>query len=229
VVAAAAAAGLSDADATTLGRAALVHDVGRVGIPSGIWDRPGPLSAQQWERVRLHPYLGERVLHRSAVLAPFADVAARHHERADGSGYHRGAAGDQLALSARLLGAADAYHAMTEDRPHRLALTPADAASQLLDEVDAGRFDRVEVDAVLDAAGQVSRPPRVARPGGLTEREVDVLRLIARGRATKEVAATLGISPKTVGHHIEHIYAKAEVTTRAGATLFAMEHRLLSP
>jgi len=211
------------------GRAALVHDVGRAGVPSGIWDRPGPLSAEQWERVRLHPYLSERVLCRCALLAPFADLAARHHERADGSGYHRGASGDQVALGARLLAAADAYHAMCEDRPHRPALTPADAASQLLDQVDAGRFTRVEVAAVLDAAGQARRPARVVRPAGLTAREVDVLRLIARGHANKEVAAALGISPKTVGHHIEHIYAKAGVTTRAGATLFAMEHGLLSP
>jgi HD-GYP domain-containing protein (c-di-GMP phosphodiesterase class II) len=227
-VAAARAAGLSDADATALGRAALVHDVGRVGIPSGIWDRPGPLSAEQWERVRLHPYLTERVLRRCEVLAPFADLAAHHHERADGSGYHRGASGDQLVLGSRLLAAADAYHAMTEDRPHRPALTPADAASELLNQVDAGHFARVEVDAVLDAAGQASRPVRTTRPAGLTEREVDVLRLIARGQANKQVAATLGISPKTVGHHIEHIYTKAGVTTRAGATLFAMENGLLS-
>jgi HD-GYP domain-containing protein (c-di-GMP phosphodiesterase class II) len=225
---AAQAAGLSTADATTLGRAALLHDVGRVGIPSGIWDRRGPLSAEQWERVRLHPYLTERVLHRCALFAPFADLAARHHERADASGYHRGASGEQLPLTVRLLAAADAYHAMTEDRPHRSALSTAAAASQLLDQADGGRFARVEVDAVLDAAGQRSRPANVVRPAGLTEREVDVLRLIARGHANKEVAATLDISPKTVGHHIEHIYAKAGVTTRAGATLFAMEHGLLS-
>jgi HD-GYP domain-containing protein (c-di-GMP phosphodiesterase class II) len=228
VVAAATAAGLSAADAATVGRAALVHDVGRVGVPSGVWDRPGPLSAEQWERVRLHPYLTDRVLHRCALLAPFANLAARHHERADGSGYHRGATADHLVLSARLLAAADAYHAMTEDRPHRLALTPAAAASQLLDDVAAGRFGRIEVDAVLSAAGQASRRARVARPAGLTEREVEVLRLIARGHANKEVATQLSISAKTVGHHIEHIYAKAGVTTRAGATLFAMEHGLLS-
>ena len=128
-----------------------------------------------------------------------------------------------------MLAAADAYHAMGEDRPHRPALTPGDAAAQILAEVDAGRFGRPEVDAVLDAAGQASRPPRVGRPAGLTEREVDVLRLIARGRANKQVAVTLGISAKTVGHHVEHIYTKTGVTTRAGATLFAMEHGLLSP
>jgi HD-GYP domain-containing protein (c-di-GMP phosphodiesterase class II) len=228
-VAAAKAAGLSDAEAADIGCAALVHDVGRVGVPSGTWDRPGPLGADQWERVRLHPYLSERVLHRSALLAPFAALAARHHERADGTGYHRGASGEQLSLGARVLAAADAYHAMGEARPHRPALTPGDAASRLLEDVDAGRFARVEVDAVLNVAGQASRPPQVARPAGLTEREVDVLRLIARGHANKQVAATLGISPKTVGHHIEHIYAKAGVSTRSGATLFAMEHGLLSP
>jgi DNA-binding NarL/FixJ family response regulator len=118
---------------------------------------------------------------------------------------------------------------MIEDRPHRPAMAADTAARALLDQVDLGRFGRVEVDAVLEAAGQASRPARVERPAGLTEREVDVLRLIARGHANKQVAAKLGISPKTVGHHIEHIYAKAGVTTRAGATLFAMEHGLLSP
>ena len=223
------AAGLSDADAAALGRAALVHDVGRVGVPNGIWDRPGPLSVEQWERVRLHPYLSERVLKRCALLAPFGEVAACHHERVDGSGYHRGASGDQLDVGARLLAAADAYHAMTEDRPHRPALSPSDAASQLLDEVDAGHFRRTDVDAVLEAAGQEHRRTAAALPAGLTEREVEVLRLIARGQLNKQVAATLGISPKTVGRHIEHIYAKTGVTTRAGATLFAMEHGLLTP
>jgi HD-GYP domain-containing protein (c-di-GMP phosphodiesterase class II) len=229
VVAAAGAAGLPDGDAIMLGRAALVHDVGRVGVPNGIWDRPGPLTADQWERVRLHPYLTERVLRRCTLLSPFADVAARHHERADGSGYHRGTSGDQLDLGARLLAAADAYHAMTENRPHRPALTPVQAASQLRTDVDAARFGRVEVDAVLAATGQPRLPVSAANPAGLTDREVEVLRLIARGQLNKQVAATLGISAKTVGHHVEHIYAKAGVTTRAGATLFAMEHSLLTP
>ena len=226
--AAADAAGLSSDDARTVRRAGLVHDVGKVGVASGIWDRPGTLNADQWERVRLHPYLGERVLSRCGLLAPYAELAACHHERSDGSGYHRGVGGDQLGLATRLLAAADAYHAMREDRPHRPARSPAEATSQLLEEVNAGKLGRAEVDAVLGAAGQATRPPQVSRPAGLTEREVDVLRLIARGLANKQVALRLGISPKTVGHHIEHIYAKAGVTTRAGATLFAMEHGLLS-
>ncbi|MDQ4096485.1 MAG: LuxR C-terminal-related transcriptional regulator, partial [Actinomycetota bacterium] len=189
--AAADAAGLSRDGSIALFRAGMVHDVGRVGVASGTWDRPGALSPEQWERARLHTYFGERVLARCELLAPYGQLAARHHERADGSGYHRGLAGDQLSLPARLLAAADAYRAMVEDRPHRPAHAPADAASLLLGEVDAGRLGRVEV---------------------------DVLRLIARGLVNKQVAARLGISPKTVGHHIEHIYAKAGVTTRAGAT-----------
>ena len=129
---------------------------------------------------------------------------------------------------ARLLAAADAFHAMGEERAHRPALTAEDAAGCLLDDVDGGRFARAEVDAVLGAAGQLPRLPNVPRPAGLTEREVDVLRLIARGHVNKQVAAELGISPKTVGHHVEHIYAKAGVTTRAGAALFAMENGLLT-
>jgi HD-GYP domain-containing protein (c-di-GMP phosphodiesterase class II) len=226
--AAARAAGLSDDDASMLRRTGLVHDVGRVGVPSGVWDHPGPLSTEQWERVRLHPYLSERVLARCELLAPHAEVAGRHHERADGSGYHRGVSGDQFALTARLLAAADAFHALGEDRPHRPAMTAPEASSLLLDQVDSGRFGRTEVDAVLAAAGEATRTPRVARPGGLTEREVDVLRLIARGHTNRQVAAALGISAKTVGHHVESVYAKAGVSTRAGATLFAMEHGLLS-
>ncbi len=118
---------------------------------------------------------------------------------------------------------------MTEDRPHRPALAARRAASNSAHDVDAGRFGRVEVDAVLDAAGHTPRgAAQTSHPAGLTDREVEVLRLIARGYANKQVAAKLGIATKTVGHHVEHIYAKAGVTTRAGATLFAMEHGLLT-
>jgi len=166
------------------------------------------------------------VLRRCRLLVPLADLAAGHHERADGSGYHRGIA--EQGLAAGLLAVADAYHAMTEDRPHRPSPGRAAAAAQLRADADHGRFGRVAVDAVLEAAGETSRPARRANPAGLTDREVEVLGLIARGHANKQVANALGISPKTVGRHVEHIYAKASVTTRAGATLFAMEHGLLT-
>jgi HD-GYP domain-containing protein (c-di-GMP phosphodiesterase class II) len=224
---AAEAAGLVPPDAVLTGRAALVHDVGRVGVAAGIWNRDGPLTSSQWEKVRLHAYLGERVLRRSELTSRLAIVAAAHHERADGSGYPRGVVDDELSVPARLLAAADEYHAMTEARPHRPALSTAEAAERLQEDADQRRFGRRVVEAVLEAAGETSRPANVQRPAGLTEREVDVLRLIARGNANKAVARVLGISTKTVGHHVEHIYAKAGVTTRSGATLFAMEHDLL--
>ena len=104
---AAEALGCSRAEASEVRAAGFLHDVGRVAVPNGIWDKPGPLSAGEQERVRLHPYYTERVLERSGALAPLALLAGSHHERLDGSGYHRGAAAAQLSVGARLLAAAD--------------------------------------------------------------------------------------------------------------------------
>ena len=205
-------------------RAAFVHDLGRVAIPLRIWHKPGPLAPDEWERVRLHAYHSERVLSHSPSLAALASVASAHHERLDGSGYHRGAAAAALPLAARLLAAADAYCAMTEPRPHRAALSAAEAAATLGHEASAGRLDVTAVTAVLEAAGQPV--PRMERPAGLTEREAEVLGLLARGLQTKQVARALGISAKTTDRHIQNAYGKIGVSTRAAAALFAMEHGL---
>jgi HD-GYP domain-containing protein (c-di-GMP phosphodiesterase class II) len=212
-------------EVTALRRAALVHDVGRVAVPVPIWQKRGALTAGEWERVRLHPYHSERVLSRSPFLAALAPVAAAHHERLDGSGYHRGAVAGSLTLGARLLAAADAYHAMTEPRPHREAFLPARAAATLGEEAQAGRLDADAVGAVLEAAGHQS--PQIERPAGLTEREVEVVALLARGLQTKQVAQTLDISVKTADRHVQNAYRKIGVSTRAAATLFAMEHGLI--
>jgi HD-GYP domain-containing protein (c-di-GMP phosphodiesterase class II) len=195
-------------------------------VPNGVWDKPGALSGGEWERVRLHPYYTERVLERSPPLAPLAALAGSHHERLDGSGYHRGAMAAQLGVGARLLAAADAYDAMTHDRPHRLAMPPAAARTELGDIVRAGALEKRAVDAVLEAAGAASLEVHQGHPAGLSDREVEVLRLIARGRTNKEIAKALQITEKTAGHHVEHIYAKAGVSTRVGAALFAMRHDL---
>jgi HD-GYP domain-containing protein (c-di-GMP phosphodiesterase class II) len=220
-------AGVSEPETTALRRAALVHDLGRTGIPNGIWDKPGPLSRLEWERVRLHSYLSERILAYTGALAPLAVLAGAHHERLDGSGYHRGSPAALLSPSARILAAADAYQAMTQERPHRPALSPEGAAQQLSAEADAGRLDGDAVRCVLSAAGyQRPRQHRVW-PAGLSEREVEVLRLIARGASYKAVADRLFISPKTAEHHVAHIYIKIGVSSRAAAALFAMEHSLL--
>lgn len=223
--AAASGCGSGAADVTFARRAGLVHDLGIVGVPAGVWNRPGPLTREGWERVRTHPYVGERILARCAALGEVASVAGAHHERLDGSGYHRGTRDPSLV--AQLVAASDVYCALREDRPQRAALAPGAAARVLAAEADDRRLARTVTDAVLAVAGHAPTAPNVARPAGLTEREVDVLRLIARGRANKEVARVLAISVKTVGTHVEHIYTKTGVRTRPGATLFAMEHGLL--
>jgi HD-GYP domain-containing protein (c-di-GMP phosphodiesterase class II) len=218
-------AGLPADDVTALRHSALVHDIGRVGVPSMVWEKRGALSPDDWERVRLHPYLGERMLSRSPALKQLSAVAALHHERCDGSGYHRGLDGGALPPAAKLLAAADAFHAMTEPRPHREPMTLDAAAAEIRGEARAGRLDGDAVTSVLAAAGQAPRRRRDG-PAGLTAREVEVLRLLARGLATKQIASALVISPKTADSHIQHIYSKVGVSTRAAATVFAMRHGL---
>jgi HD-GYP domain-containing protein (c-di-GMP phosphodiesterase class II) len=219
-------AGLGEPAAAELRRAGLLHDVGRIGVSNAIWDKPGALSETEMERVRMHPYLTQRMFSRSPRLATLAEVAAAHHERLDGSGYPRALAGGALSPEARILAAADAYQAMSELRPHRPARSPEDASRQLREDVRTGRLDTDAVDAVLGAAGH-RVPRRRDGPAGLTQREVEVLVLLARGLSNKAIAAQLVVSPKTVGHHVEHIYRKIGCSTRAAASLFAMQHGLL--
>ena len=215
---------LETADLVQVRRGALVHDLGRVAVPVRVWQKAAPLTPDDWERVRLHAYHSERVLTRSRFLAAVAPVASFHHERLDGSGYHRGTAAAALTPPARLLAAADAYHAMTEPRPHRAARSPGQAAEAVGREAGEGRLDPDAVAAVLEVAGQ--RVPRIGRPAGLTEREAEVIALLARGLQTKQVARRLGISVKTADHHVQNAYAKIGVSTRAAAALFAMQHGL---
>jgi HD-GYP domain-containing protein (c-di-GMP phosphodiesterase class II) len=219
--------GLTGDEVRALRRSGLVHDLGRLGVSNAIWDKRGTLTELERERVRLHPYFTERMLSGSPALASLGTLAAQHHERLDGSGYPRGVKAGALSPSARILAAADVYSAMLEPRPHRDARPSADAAEELRGETDAGRLDGDAVDVVLRAAGhQVTR--RISRPAGLTTREVEILRLVARGLLNKEIARRLGIAPKTVGNHVEHIYAKIGVSSRAAAALFATEHGLMT-
>lgn len=209
-----------------LRRSALVHDLGRMSVPNAIWDKPSRLTDGEWERVRLHPYYSERILSRSPALSTLAGFAGLHHERLDGSGYHRGSKRAEIPHEARVLAAADAYQAMTQPRAFRAAMSPESAAAQLETEARQGRMDAEAVHSVLDAAGHQTR--RAASwPSGLSEREVEVLRLLCRGGTKREVASLLNISPSTVDHHVRHIYEKVGVSTRAGATLFAVENDLL--
>ena len=223
---AAAELGMAPADVDALRRSALVSGYGRLGVSNSIWDKPGPLGAGEWERIRLHPYLTERMLHDSSALSPYGATAVQIREQLDGSGYPRGLSGREITLPARVLTAADAYQAMREPRPHRPARPRDEAADELRAEVKAGRLDGDAVRAVLVAAGH-RVPRRREGPAGLTGREVEVLRLAARGMTNKDIAAVLVISPKTVANHIEHIYTKIGASNRAMASLFAMKSGLL--
>jgi putative nucleotidyltransferase with HDIG domain len=214
-------------DPTLLRRAGLLHDLGRVAVPSGIWNKRGSLSEAEWDQVRLHPYFTQRILARCGPLKNLAEVASCHHERLDGSGYHRATKAPSISAEARLLATADAFRAMTERRPYRPALSGSRASDELDHSCTEGRMDVDCVRAVLEAAGEPRKLARSTRPAGLTDREVEVLRLLASGLSNKQIAGALTLSPKTVGHHLEHIYAKLQVSTRAGATLFALEHGLV--
>ncbi len=219
--------GLSAAQAHTVRQAGLVHDLGRLGVPNTIWDKRGDLTAAEAERVRMHPYLTERMLAFSPALAPLGAIAVQHHERLDGSGYPRGLLGDALTAEGAILAAADTYRAWLELRPHRPAGTVDEVGTRLRAEARAGRLDARAVDAVLRAAGhQVST--RRDWPAGLTAREVQVLQLVARGLSNRQIADELVISRKTVGNHVEHIYSKLGVTNRALASLYASRHGLIS-
>lgn len=226
--AAAEAMRLDTATVATIRRAGFLHDLGRVSVATRIWEKPGRLTAAEWERVRLHSYYTERVLAQSSVLQPLCKLAGMHHERLDGSGYHRGLPASVVPTPARLLAAADSYQAMTEDRPHRPALSVSAATKALGEEIASGRLDREAVNAVLESAGQQRLKSKSPWPSGLSDREVEVLRLVARGKSNKEIAKSLFISDKTVHHHVLNIYSKIGVST-AGAALFAMENDLVRP
>ena len=203
----------------------LLHDVGRVAVHPRVWEMRGPLDADAWEQVRLHPYHVERVTHRSPFLAALAAIGCAHHERLDGSGYHRGSPASGLPPLARLLAAADVSQALMEPRAYRPAYDVDQAAGILRDEAKAGRLDAEMVAAVLQGAGQPA--PRIEHPASLTDREVQVIGLLARGFQTKQVGRALGISVKTADRHIQNAYRKIGVSTRAGATVFAIEHGLV--
>lgn len=218
--------GWADAQLEVVERAALLHDIGRVAVPTAIWEKRGPLTELEWEPVRQHPYHTERILSRAPAFADAAAIAVLHHERLDGGGYHRQVPASLQPMPARVVAAADVLAALLAERSHRPAFATDAAAAELERAVENGRLDPDAAGAVLAGHGQRLRRGARRRPGGLSEREVEVLRLLAAGRSKREIANDLFISPSTAHTHVVHIYEKLGVTTRAGAALFAMEHGL---
>ena len=205
--------------------ASLFHDIGRTSVYNGIWDKPGPLAADERQKAESHSLSTDQLLALVPGIAPLRELAASTHERGDGGGYHRRTTLDDRV--AGLLAVADAYDALTHDRPWRPAYSAPEATEILLKEANAGRLPRDSTRAILEASGAGKRTAERAYPAGLSAREVDVLRLVAQGMATKQVAQRLGISAKTADHHIQNVYEKAGVRGRAAVAVFALEHGIV--
>jgi HD-GYP domain-containing protein (c-di-GMP phosphodiesterase class II)/DNA-binding CsgD family transcriptional regulator len=228
---------LAEPEVTVVRRAALMHDVGLAAVPSLILDKPqATLTQVEWERLRLHPYHAERILSRVPALAPVVPLVAAHHERPDGRGYYRGLSGAQIPLGAQLIAAADTFDELTHDAAARPALEPVAALAQLQREagsvLSAAAVGALAGELGMSGAGPgnsaANRPGQRPWPAGLSGREVEILRLLARGLSRRELARQLVLSEHTVRHHLEHIYNKLGVSTRVAATLFAVEHDLLA-
>ena len=220
--------GLPASDIRDIRWAAYTHDIGELAVPVSTWMRAGALTARETDAARLHPYHGERAL--ASLGGEGKAVAAlvlRHHERLDGSGYHRYVRGADLSPAARILAAAEAFQTAREARPYRAALSDAAAAAKLRSAVREGKLCPDAVEAVLACAGQPARRKSTERLAGLTPREIEVLRLIAAGHTAKEAARELEIAPKTADNHIQSLYSKIGVSTRAAAALFALERGLV--
>ncbi|MDX6702444.1 MAG: hypothetical protein QOF26_2670 [Baekduia sp.] len=213
---------------TALRRAALVHDFGATAVSNSIWDKPGPLTRAEFDRVELHPMLTEQMLRRSPALSALNPVAARHHERCDGTGYHTRTRADTGDAAACVLAATEIYVGLTTERADRPPFSDGDAAAELRRLEAEGALEPRATRAVLVAAGQgepaTHTRARPENPGGLSHREVDVLRLAARGLTTREIGDRLVIAHKTADRHIQNIYNKIGVSTRAAAALWAMQH-----
>jgi HD-GYP domain-containing protein (c-di-GMP phosphodiesterase class II) len=220
--------GLPAGDIRDVRWAAYTHDIGELTVPVATWMRAGNLTERETDAARLHPYHGERAL--TSLGGDGKVVAAivqRHHERLDGSGYYRNSRGPDLSPAARILAAAEAFQTAREARPHRAASSDAAAAGKLRSAVKEGKLCPDAVEAVLACAGQPARRASPERLAGLTPREIEVLRLIAAGDTTKEAARKLEIATKTADNHIQSLYSKIGVTTRAGAALYALERGLV--
>jgi HD-GYP domain-containing protein (c-di-GMP phosphodiesterase class II) len=218
---AAIASGAAEAGCRAVFDAALLHDLGKSAIPNGILDKAGPLTRLEEIRLHSHSFHTEQILAMSQVFDPLREMACSVEERCDGSGYHR-----HIRLAeggAAFIAVANFYDELTHDLPCRKAMGPGAAAEALLAEVSAGRIPREAARLVLDSAGHRRETSRAALPDGLTPREAEVLRHLAKGLATKEIARVLSVSPKTVDNQTQSIYRKIGARSRTTAALYAME------
>jgi HD-GYP domain-containing protein (c-di-GMP phosphodiesterase class II) len=221
--------GLSPSEITNIRRAALVHDLGHTALPGHILLHQGSLSEVDKEKLRLHPYYTERILSRVPALSAVAAIAGKHHERLNGTGYYRGLSGNELPVSACILALADAFQERMQANPGQPAPDPRDVLKEMRPEAGS-LFSPECFEALAQELGMAASKParRPEWPAGLTRREVEVLHLVATGASNRQIAHDLVVSEKTVAHHLEHIYNKIGVSSRAAAVFFAMEHEIIT-
>lgn len=215
--------GLAGPEVTRIRRAALVHDLGKAAIPVGILDKGEALSAEEWESFRLHPYYTERALSRVGPLSGLAADAGSHHERLDGAGYYRQSGAAQIPMGGRIIAVADRFSILSKSG----AGLDVGQALSAMKPLIGSELDPDCYEALLAAQGRkmaVRLRPRVV--GDLTDREIEVLRLVCGGSSNRQIAQMLVLSSKTVEHHLEHIYNKLGVTSRTAAGVFAVQHGL---
>jgi HD-GYP domain-containing protein (c-di-GMP phosphodiesterase class II) len=213
-------------------RAALVHDIGIVAVPSFVLNKPlARRSEAEMEQERLHAYYSERILSKVPAFHAIIPFVGAHHERMDGQGYPHGLPGAQIPLGAQIIAVADYFDELSHEQPGRPALDIEEAMTAMRQAAGAHLAPDVvqELEYELSGEGQPRRPRARQQgwPAGLTDREVEVLSLIAKGLNRREAAKALFVSEGTVRSHLEHIYSKIGVSNRSGATLFALEHNLL--
>ncbi|MBU2065043.1 MAG: LuxR C-terminal-related transcriptional regulator [Gammaproteobacteria bacterium] len=210
--------GLPDTTQIEIGKAALIHGLGRAAVSNHLWNTAGPLPYGAAERIHLVPYWTHKASRQIAELAGPGEIAAHAYERLDGSGYFRGAQADAQCAAYRLLATTVAWVALRGDRPWRPAHGESEAARVLKQDASRGLFGADICDAVIAAARGERRLPQ-PKSALLTARECRILLEISRGASNKEVARRLDISPSTVRTHMESIFRKLGCSTRAAATL----------
>ena len=150
--------GLAAEDLHALHRGGYLHDVGKVGIPDSVLLKPGPLSVSEFELMKRHTDIGDRLCEPLQSLRAVRPIVKYHHERLDGSGYPDGLRGDDVPLLAQIVGIVDVYDALTSQRPYRGPVPAEAAARHLLREVEQGRFNRQYVEAFLDSMKVIAAP-----------------------------------------------------------------------
>ena len=221
------ALGLNAHELSRLRCAALVHDVGKVAVPVDILTRGEQRSSSEWETYRLHPYYTQRILERVNALQELAQAAAAHHEWFNGQGYHRQLCGEQIPLHGRVLAVANAYARLVRQMGQEdLEGILRQMRSRVGTQFDPLCYEALAASVTVhEKLGAIPCRPR--KVGDLTEREVEVLCLLAQGCNTPQIAHRLHISRKTVEHHISHIYTKIGVTCRTAAAVYAVQQGIV--